>query len=302
MSDITSLDEVGKFVSAPPLTAPYLGHILVFRVSDMSKSCFLRADFSIVTSECVFLPELSVGVPLSDKRKLSVPGCPLLEGRPLLDLYNKLLVDREIVNFEGQILIRLLEPIKDQAGVVVSDFVKCADVFLWSKFGGCDSLKLWPRYQFCTRNLVDEPQKKLDGLTDVVTAKEVQDLRDRVIALTAERDNLATQASSVALLSENSALKLEVSRLKAQVSQVSAGNNVTNVNADAKTALQRAGFTNLEYFGNADKSAILEYMANNYSIMKDKFEREQKESNDRFEQTQAFRYLNIMAERFDPYV
>ncbi|AAO15498.1 P38 [Indian peanut clump virus] len=287
---VTSLNVPEKFLAAAQVNGRSAGHILVYTVSSMSKSCYVMSDFTLLDSDSVFVAGASNSVPpLSNKVSLQVPGCPLIQGAELRRLYNKLVEKREIVNKDGQILIHLKAPLLNPDNSVAADYVKCADVFLWSSYGGCDTLQLWPRFQFCTDKLVDEPQKKLDGLVDVITAKELQDLRDKVVSLTAERDNLRLKVNNVSDQSEITALRAEVARLKAQVT-----NPVTpivgSVNDEAKKAIKDAGFTNPDYFDIADKSTIVTYMVRNYAYQKGENERRQKEIDEQFRWLQDYRY------------
>nr|AAF60179.1 P40 [Indian peanut clump virus L] len=214
--DTTFVNTEDVFVAVSPSESAYVGHIHVYRLSTLDKSCYDGSEFVRLLSDFVFV----TGVPKTTKRKLQVVGCPLLEGDALTKLYSRLLNYREITNMHGQVMIRLDKPLQDSNGKILSSYVKSVDVFAWSEYGGCDDYHIWSRFVFCTERLVDEPQKLIEGKesADVKVLKDEIEVLKKQLAACQSPTSTQTPIAPSSETAELTALKNELAECRLKLS------------------------------------------------------------------------------------
>nr|AAO15513.1 P41 [Peanut clump virus M] len=176
-----NLDDPSLFVVPGRDFSTAQGYLRVFKCpSYNSKSNFVSSDFEWVGDiDVLRLDPIydGSGIMLTKQTTTHTDlyvtpcSCPI-DGNDLVRLYNRLVKHFEIVNNAGQVMLALSkehevkEVDSNGAIVVVSQYVRCADVFLWSDFGAPKDpklCKLYARFKLFTNVAVDNLQSELDA-------------------------------------------------------------------------------------------------------------------------------------------
>nr|AAO15508.1 P40 [Peanut clump virus N] len=173
------LDDPSLFIVPGRVFREAQGYLRIFRCVDYnSKSNIVGSDFQWVGDiDVLKLPVIydSLGNVLvkqqvtHDDIFVDPCSCPI-KGNDLLRLYQKLRKYHMIVNSAGQVMLALDDKegkvyADESKKVLVSEYLRCADVFLWSEFGApADSklCKLYVRFQLFTDHRVDDLQQELE--------------------------------------------------------------------------------------------------------------------------------------------
>nr|AAO15518.1 P38 [Peanut clump virus B] len=173
------VDDPSLFISPGREHSSSLGYVRVFRCLDYnSKSGIVFSDFDLVCDIDVLLlnsvfdkyGNQLVKAPVTHDSLFITPCSCTISGLELRRLHDRLVKHHEIVNNAGQVMLRLAEDhevfdIVNGVSVMVSAYVRCADVFLWSDFGApadATLCKLFARYRLFSDDFVDDVQGELD--------------------------------------------------------------------------------------------------------------------------------------------